>query len=320
MASATELFDSGDGDTISDRDEATVTRRFHVVVDAPSSGVRESPADYVLRSTTLLGSSAVPVGSPHPSGQKYDRAGLYAATYTTRRVSYLNHIVEVGYRPPLIFNFDKKVPWNFSFSPGFGTKRANSIYATIDPITGQPLSTPRWVDIGPKVYPGPYDAQGEYQFHTTTSNGTKWWGNPAGNRRIQGADVTYPIGTMTLNRQLSFYPSFIHSFVLALRNRTNTDKFLERPKGYLKFVGPQISSAQSPESRGTIWDITLLFEDSDEGWDIEIQDTWTEASTGEEVPVLRTGGGVVNEGQFTKYKYYNDIPFGALLGTLEAYA
>jgi hypothetical protein len=117
---------------------------------------------------------------------------------------------------------------------------------------------------------------------------------------------------------LKEYRPEIHTWVLSLRNTTNTNTFLGRPPGLVKFVGPQVSSRIGQSGRvtpdGILWDVTLVFEDSDEGHIITVQDVWVEK--GETVAITD----LQDSEQLTHYKYYRDEPFESLLAVLEAYA
>jgi len=325
MASATELLESGEGDMVSDRDGANASRLFHVVVDAPASGQREDPADFVLRSVTLLGRSAVPLGSLHPSGYPKDRAGLFSYRYTVEaRLSYLNYRVRVDYTAPLNFEFEPHVNWSFSYQSGFGTKNATYIIATEDPITGEPLDRAVRTPIGPFVYN--LDGSDSPQYYTvnSTSNGRKGLKRPNDtDRTIQGADVSYPIGSMSLSRTLRQYPSYLHSELLAKRNTINNDMFLTRPPGTLKFAGPNVSSRigliPGMTTQGRLWDVELIFEDNDEGWFIEIEDVYVDNETGEQSPVTEDVAGEPQI-QFSRYKYYYDISYGQMVNYVGAFA
>lgn len=322
MASVEELFDTGTGDSVSDREGAAANRIFKVVVDAPAAGRREDPADFVLRDPSLAGRDAVPLGSLHPSGSAKDRAGLHAYRYTVEEhLTYLTYRVRVDYTAPLVFEFEPRVPWTMNYSSGFGTKRATSITVTHDPLTGALLDTPTVVDIGPHVYKKDEDGL----FHTSTSTvNQKWRREPAPGggfkRSIKGADVSFPVGSMTVSRTLRLYPPAIHSYVLALRNRVNNDTFLTRPPGTLKFVGPNVSSriglVPGMTTEGVLWDIDLVFEDNDEGWLLFIQDIWNEPETGESVSYLDEANTI----QFSEYTYYNDYSYEAMLAVLNGYA
>jgi len=325
MASATELFESGDGDSISDRGDASVSRLFHVVVDAPATGKREDPPDFVLRSTALVGRSAVPVGSPHPSSDAKDRAGLFAARYTQeKRVAPQNYIVRVDYMPAVTFDFSRSVPWLFSFSPGFGTKRISS---GADEFGSN-------IDIGPRQYESVADeAPAGYSATYIDANNKSVTKRlvRAGGRRIEGADATIPIGTMTLTRQLKLYPEHLHTYMLEIRNHKNADEFLARPAGRLKFVGPTVSSSVAPAGSGLVatdglvWDVTLTFEDTEDvagvsvpgaaaEFDHVVQDVFEK--NGQTVPIL-DGSGLT---QLTYYKLYPRFSFSAMMAVLNAYA
>jgi len=317
MATITELFESGVGDTVTVGGEASVSRMFLVVVDAPKSGQRETPADVVLRDKSL-GASAVPVGSPHPGGWDNDRAGLVASKYTIEEhIDYLTYRVRVEYAPRINFTMDAGEQWTFSYSSGFGTKQLASILATQDPVTGQLLDPPQVVDIGPHVY----DENKEGHYVTTASNKVRKWVLVENKRRIQPVEFTYPIGTMTLTRQLRNYTAGLHTYLLQQRNRINDDQFLTRPPGTLKFVGPNVQSqfalAPNSDQRGVIWDISLTFEDNEEGWFHVLYDTWIEPDTGEEVAVIDERN---NEIQWQRYKLYLGYGFGNMLSVVNAYA
>lgn len=352
MATVIELKDSGVGDSISDRGSVSVSRLFGVTVDSPATGQPQDPADFVLRSRTLVTTGThIPLGSPHPLAAK-DRAGLVAATYTIEEhPGPLDWIVRVGYAPPATFDFSPKIPWLFSYSPGFGTRVATEIRTTTDPRTGVPLDTAKTEAIGPLVYHP--DDEGRFLATfpgTEETNGEptliKLRVDPKDKRRIQGKDVTFPIGTMTLSRQLKSYTEGLHDFLMNHRNMTNTFRFLTRDRGRLKFVGPEVSSSPAPtesSSAGTsfrkgkrtvglVWNVTLHFEDTNDvfefpvngrlrTYDFAIQDTLEQG--GVTVPIEDTQSSnpfPPNAIQISYYKYYFDYPFENILGVLNSYA
>lgn len=336
MASATELFESGDGDSISDRGDANVMRLFHVVVDVPDEGIREVLADFVLRSEALVGvGNAVQLGDPHPAGFAQDRFGLYAARFTVeQRVAPQNFIVRVDYMPSANYNFGT-VPWLFSFSPGFGTRRATSIEMRgFDPVTGRTLRGVTHTDIGPKQYER--EENGRYTATVIDSDGAMHHRRfrLGEGRRIEGTDVTFPIGSMTLSRPLNSYTETLHAFLMGQRNKTNTHLFLTRGPGRLKFVGPSVSSstaaAGGSQSSGLSWDITLHFEDTEDVVDInvgggrivpfgfQLQDVWEEF--GQTVAMRDSESDPPGDSQINYYKLYEDYPFDRLLSVLNAYA
>jgi hypothetical protein len=264
--------------------------------------------------------TAVPLGEPHPDGWKKNRAGLYASKYTKQEdlSAPQEYIVRVDYAAPLVFPFSAGVPWTFSFSPGFGTRRANSVWTDVDPDTGVRLPSPIEVDIGPREYSN--KGEGQFIYRAVTSEETYELRRLGTERRIEGADVTFPIGSLSLSKTLNFYPEALHEYVLSQRNKTNSFRFLGRPPGMLKFVGPSVTSRIGQGSRltveGIVWQVDLLFEDNDEGSLITVQDTFIEQKTGEQVAIKDTAG----TRQLTHYKYYHDVRFDAMISVLEAYA
>jgi hypothetical protein len=322
MASVEELEGSGEGSFTSDRDGAAAPRLFLVTVDAPAAGRREDPADYVIQISSLLDEprNAVTMGSPHPDGWKKNRGGLFASRFTV--VEDLSapqkSIVRVDYAEALVFPFSRGVPWTFSFSPGFGTQKAIRVSTDTDPDTGAPLGQTVTIPIGPRNYAQP-EGDSTGAFHANTSLGRIELVRQEG-RRVVGADVTFPIGTLNLFKTLKTYPEQLHQFVLAQRNKTNTNHWLGRPPGVIKFVGPQVSSHIGQSGRasadGMLWDVNLLFEDNDEGYSIHVQDIFKGGTSTDEVAVLDAQ----NVWQTTVYKYYPDYPFETLLAVLEAYA
>jgi len=311
MATVTELFDSGDGDMVSISNSAQVSRHFLVVVDTPSAGQLDDPPQYVITDGAKV-SNPIEVGSAHP--KIWD---MYAADYTNeKRVKPQTYVVRVDYAPPASYNLDNTSPWAFSFSPGFGTKQATY-------ITERKGKTSTDIVMGPRVFNK--DTNGAYRAYLPGELGEPsvvYLSTNGVDRRVQPADVTYPIGTMTLSRQLRRYTQSIHTYLMSFRNYTNSDYFFTRPPGPLKFVGPNVVSTFGVPQGGTVaqvlWNVDLIFEDSDEGFKITYQEVWEE--DGVEVPIVELLRDGRRDPQISQYTYYYSFWFSKILGMLDTYA
>ncbi len=308
MATVTEIFESGEGD--SDGFGGTfATRRFNVRLVATDTDSFTGELDDVNNPIAPI-AARYPLGSPHNIVP-----GLIAWNHSKprrKRSTFGFWVVEIDYETPLILNVPPTDQWQIRYNTAIETEQM--VRAFLLDARGRRIGD-RQVPVGGRAYRAPKDGETPAQFFGDTVAGGKEL------VRVESDDIVTPADVSRFAAVTGF--SLRRTVANMNTSQTNAaDSFVALANAQIFFgkgpgrvlIGPYTIDSRSGKlpnqiqlAEGTVFDVELNFLVNRNGWTVtRIFDTFAD---GEYRVTVKDNQGVEQFRDFETYPRANALDF-----------